>query len=88
MSTVTLTAYKPGRNFIRLGDSVRCFLLHGRPFTGTIPAIGADGSNGAVVEVDVIGGPKGRPRSLRTLRPEGIARVAKTRHEAPPGRRP
>ena len=83
MSTVPLTAWRPGRNFIRLGDPVRCRPPYGRPFIGTVLAIGADESTGAVVEVTVVGGANGR-RAVRTLRPGCIRRVAKTRHEPPP----
>jgi len=83
MSIVTVGAYRSGRNNIALGDPVRCRPTHGRRFTGTVLAIRADESTGAVLEVTVVGCANGR-RSVRTLRPEGISRVAKTRHEAPP----
>ncbi len=86
MSTVTIGAYRPGRNSIGLGDPVRCRPTHGRPFTGTVLAIRADESTGAVLETTVVEGAN-RRRSVRTLRPEGISRVAKSSHEPPPSRR-
>lgn len=77
MSTVEVDSFRPGRNFIRVGDPVRCTPVHGRAFEATVVRIRADAESGEVVEIDVVGGPKGRARAIRTVRPERIARRAR-----------
>lgn len=70
---IDLAAYRPGRNFIRLGDTVRCRPLHGRSFDAVVKRIRADAASGQVVEVSVVGGAGGR-RHWRTFTPDRISR--------------
>jgi len=70
--------YRPGRNYIRVGDTVRVRPRVGRPFAGRVTEIHAD-DTGSITEVCVIGGPKGRPVASRTVVPSCITRMAQSR---------
>ena len=84
--TVRVDSYRPGRNHIRVGDPVA--VKPSRPgrrdgFVGPVYSIDADSRTGEIVTVTVCGAPPGRPRAFHALRPDRIARVAKTRAGQP-----
>lgn len=73
-----------GRNFVRVGDTVR--VLPSRPgkrdgFLATLRAIVTDDA-GAVRHLEVYGAPTGRPVAFHALRLERVRRVSQTRHPA------
>lgn len=72
--------YRAGRNFIRVGDTVKVKPMPGRRngFKAVVRAISIDEGSAEVVEVEVFGGPAGRAMT-RTFRAERIQRVAQTR---------
>jgi hypothetical protein len=69
--------YRPNRNWIRLGDKVRCSPVVGGKFRATVTRIRAD-EDGVIVEVEVYGG-KANHEKVRTFPPERIARLAQSR---------
>ena len=75
-----ITEYRPGRNFIRVGDTVKCKPLVGRSFKAVVTDIAQRDETGEV-EITVVGGINGH-KAFRTFTPEKIARVAQTRVEA------
>lgn len=75
---IGLTEYREGRNFIRIGDTVKCKPISGNRFRATVWAIRAE-EDGTVVEVTVIR--QGDHGGFRTFRPEKISRVAQSRVE-------
>ena len=70
-----LTEYRTGRNFIRVGDTVRCTPHVGRRFTARVTAIAE--VEGAI-QVTVYGGPAGRALT-RTFTTDRITRLAQTK---------
>jgi hypothetical protein len=72
-----LDEYRPGRNFIRTGDTVKCRPTVGRPFRAVIRHIYQYADEH--IEVEVVGGPTGRPASFRTFTSDHIQRVAQSR---------
>jgi hypothetical protein len=72
--------YQPNRNWIRVGDRVRCSPTVGGKFKATVRRILVD-DDGIVVEVDVYGG-KANHEKLRTFPPEKITRLAQSRVES------
>jgi hypothetical protein len=68
--------YRPGRNFIRVGDPVRVILPRRQSFDATIHRMRAN-SQGEVVQVDVVGCKNGRCRAIRIFTPDRIARRAR-----------
>jgi hypothetical protein len=71
--------FRPGRNFIRIGDPVRCRPLVGRPFEATVRRIRVDQETGEAKEIEVVGGRPGHPLAIRTLPPARIQRRAATK---------
>ncbi len=71
--------FRPGRNFIRIGDPVRCRPLVGGPFDATVRRIRVDEETGEAKEVEVVGGRPGHPVAIRTLAPTQIQRRAATK---------
>lgn len=69
--------WRPGRNYVRPGDRVRCRPPVGHSFVAIVKRIYADRTE-HVREVEVYGGPPGRA-SVRQLRAEAVRRVAQTR---------
>ena len=65
-----VAGYGTGRDRVDVGDAVRCRPIKGRAFAAHVRRILAD-LDGQIVEVDVFGGPTGRP-ALRTFTPERI----------------
>ena len=72
--------YRPGRNWIRVGDTCYCRPTSGGGFEARIRRILADDA-GDVKEIEVFGGRRGRA-AIRTFRPEQIRRLAQSRVEA------
>lgn len=72
--------YRSGRNFIRVGDTVKVKPAPGKRngFKAVVRAIKVDEDTGAVGEVEVFGGSAGRAMA-RTFRADRIERVAQTR---------
>ena len=75
--------FRPGRNFIRIGDFVRCRPLVGGPFDATVRRIRVDEVTGEAREVEVVGGRPGHPVAIRTLPPARIQRRAATKAGEP-----
>ena len=75
--------FRPGRNFIRVGDLVRCRPRVGGPFDATVRHIRVDEETGEVREIEVVGGRPGRPVAIRTLPPTRIQRRAATKAGEP-----
>lgn len=73
--------YRPAgtRNFIRLGDTVKCKPASGTSFRAIVKSIRQ--VNGAVREVEVYGGKSGYEK-VRTFFPDQISRVAQSKVEA------
>lgn len=71
--------FRPGRNFVRIGDPVRCRPLVGRPFEATVRRIRVDQETGEAKEIEVVGGCPGHPIAIRTLPPARIQRRAATK---------
>ena len=71
--------FRPGRNFIRIGDPVRCRPLVGGPFDATVRRIRVNEETGEAREVEVVGGRPGHPVAIRTLPPTRIQRRAATK---------
>jgi hypothetical protein len=70
---VPVPEYRPGRNYIRVGDTVRCHPRVGRRFDAKVRKILT--RDGEVVEVEVFGG-----GMIRTFVPERIIRKAQSRN--------
>jgi len=71
--------YRAGRNFVRVGDTVKCKPISGFSFRAKVRRILADESG--IVEVEVVRGiedPSGHC-GFRTFRPCRISRVAQSR---------
>ncbi len=79
MTKQLINEYRPGRNFIRVGDTVKCAPLSGNRFKATVRKIVTDADTGKVVEVEVAR--QGDYRQIRTFRPERVTRVAQSRVE-------
>jgi hypothetical protein len=79
MSYTTLTEYRPGRNFIRPGDLVKCVPLQSRSFRGRVTRILSSEQTGEV-EIEVM--QEGHHRMIRTIRADRIQRLAQSKHEA------
>lgn len=77
---IEVTEYRRGRAVIHLGDRVRVRPAPGRRngFDAVVQRIRMDETTGAVREVDVFGGARGRAM-FRTFRPERIERIARHR---------
>lgn len=73
-----LTEYRPNRNFIRVGDTVKCKPTVGKSFKAKVTRIiqHDDGQ----IEIEVVGGINGH-NAFRTFLPERIERIAQTRVE-------
>jgi hypothetical protein len=80
---IDVDEYRPGRNFIRIGDPVRCRPLVGGPFDATVRRIRVDEVTGEAKEVEVVGGRPGHPVAIRTLAPTRIQRRAATKAGEP-----
>ena len=76
---IDVDEYRPGRNFIRIGDPVRCRPLVGGPFDATVRRIRVDEKTGEAREVEVVGGRPGHPVAIRTLPLTRIQRRAATK---------
>lgn len=75
--TTDLIEIRLGRNFVRIGDTVKCSPHVGRRFLARVLSINeVDGT----VQVTVYGGPAGRALT-RTFTTDRISRVAQTRHQ-------
>ncbi len=72
---VPVDEYRPGRNFVRVGDTVKCRPVSGRSFRGRVLRIFALGS--VVVEIEVLR--EGDHKQIRTFVPERVSRVAQSR---------
>jgi hypothetical protein len=72
-----LSEYRPGRNFIRPGDLVKCKPVTGVSFRATVCEIReyADG----VVTIEVLGGPGGH-RAFRSFLANRVSRLAQSKH--------
>lgn len=79
MSYTTLTEYRPNRNFIRPGDPVKCRPPAGGVFRAHVTRILVHEQSGNI-EIEVVR--DGDHRQIRTLRPERVQRLAKSKHEA------
>lgn len=77
---VKVQQYRSGRNFIRVGDTVKVKPLPGKRngFKAVVRSVKVDEGTGAVREVEVFGGSAGRAM-VRTFRASRIERVAQTR---------
>ena len=75
---VSITEYRPGRNFIRVGDVVKIVLLNGRKEEAIVKRIIADETTGEVREIETVTIER---RQWRTVRPDRIIRLAQTRQE-------
>lgn len=73
-----IAEYRVGRNFIRVGDTVRCKPLAGSSFKARVTRITRIGDDDSTIEVSVFGGSKGRG-AHRTFSAERITRLAQTR---------
>lgn len=76
MEAEQMSEYRHGRNYVRIGDIVKC-----RPLVGTsfkAPVTGIRRNAVGVVEITVVGGRQGY-KAYRTFTPERIARVAQSR---------
>lgn len=76
MARTDVTEWRPGRNFVRLGDVVK--VAPSKPgkhdgFTGRVTRMVAD--DGTVTEVTL-----GTDRGVRTVRADRVHRVAQQRH--------
>jgi hypothetical protein len=71
--------FRPGRNFIRIGDPVRCRPPVSGPFNATVRRIRVDEETGEAREVEVVGGRPGHPVAIHTLPPTRIQRRAATK---------
>lgn len=78
---VKVQQYRTGRNFIRVGDTVKVRATQGKRngFKAVVRGIRLDEGTGEVAEIEVYGGPPGHAMA-RTLRPERIQRVAQSRN--------
>lgn len=76
---VPVEEYRPDRNFIRLGDTVKCKPLSGRSFRAKVLRIMAD-DEGTVIEIEVVR--MGDRVQFRTFRPERITRLVQTKTRA------
>lgn len=79
MKLIPVAGYQPNRNWIRVGDTVKCRPLAGGRFEARVRSILAD-EEGVVREVEVYGGRGGRA-AIRTFSPERITRMAQSRVE-------
>jgi hypothetical protein len=80
---VEVPEYRPGRNFIRPGDTVKCSPLVGVSFRAVVTRILQREGTGEV-EIEVVGGPvsvRGERKAIRTFTPDRISRVAQSRVE-------
>lgn len=77
---IDVTEFRRGRAVIHLGDRVRIRNTPGRRngFDAVVQRIRVDVTTGAVREVDVFGGSRGRAM-FRTFRPDRIERLARHR---------
>lgn len=73
-----LEAYRTGRNWIKVGDTVKCKPVSGNRFKATVIRITEDSGTGQL-EIDVVR--QGDHRQLRTFTPSSITRVAQSRVE-------
>lgn len=73
---VPIEEYRPDRNFIRVGDTVKCKPLSGRSFRGKVLRIMAD-EEGVVQEVEVVR--LGDHAQFRTFRPDRVTRLVQTK---------
>lgn len=78
---VKVQQYRTGRNFIRVGDTVKVLPTAGKRngFKAVVRGIRLDEGTREVAEIEVYGGPPGHAMA-RTFRPDRIQRVAQTRH--------
>ena len=79
---IPITEYRPGRNFIRVGDTVKCKPKVGKSFKAVVTQIAQRDETGEI-EITVIGGKPGF-KAIRTFTPDKIDRVAQTRVEGKP----
>jgi hypothetical protein len=78
MTFTKLDSYRPGRNFIRVNDVVKCRPHVGRPFKAQVLQIWQNDETGAV-EFHVVR--LGAYRMIRVFSSERISRVAQSRVE-------
>lgn len=79
MTLHEVEGYQPNRNWVRVGDRVKCRPLSGGRFEAKVRKILAD-EEGVIREVEVVGGRGGRSH-IRTFRPDRITRMAQSRIE-------
>lgn len=79
---IEISEYRRGKSIIHLGDRVRIRPTPGRRngFEAIVRRIRADEASGAVREIDVFGGPRGRAM-FRTFRPDRVERLARHRRD-------
>jgi hypothetical protein len=70
---VSVPEYRPGRNYIRVGDMVKCHPRVGRSFTAKVHRILA--RDNQVVEIEVI------HNGFRTFTPDRVTRKAQSKYQ-------